>query len=294
VKIRGLLTTMTVACAALALGMAAASGQTPASAPTTTSAPTTRSTMCATVKEATGVAKRLVKENEWAPLQVGDELDEMTVILTGFGSKVVLAFADNSTVTIDRATKIGIGEFRKVGNVTTTKLGLKYGSIRADVEKAKGPNDFTVQTPVATLAVRGTAGDIGYTGDFGLNMRSEHGVWNMVRGFQERNIEGTEGVGDTLTMWVNDVLRTVTVVLGDTSAMTPGEVNFVIANAGSGRVIAGSTPSGGGPGGGSGLGLPLIQLSPSPGGSPPSPPPSPPPYTPPTIPTPPLNIDVGG
>ncbi len=228
----------------------------------------------------------MVKENEWADLKVGDKLDELTIIRTGFRSKVVLAFEDNSTVTIDRASKIGISEFRKQGELTKTQLGLKYGSLRADVEKARGPNDFTVQTPVATLAVRGTAGDIGFTGDFGLNMHSERGQWSIVRGQETRDVQGTEGVGNSMAMWVDDVKKTVTPILGDTSAMTPAEVNFVINQGTSGRTIPGTTPANAG--GTSGTGGSSIV---------PPPPdvviPEPPHPVRPVIPIPPLDIDLG-
>ncbi len=63
-----------------------------------------------TVKEVSGTAHRLLtgKDPQWAPLKVGDKLDEMTIIRTGFRTKVVLTFADNSEVVIERATKMGI------------------------------------------------------------------------------------------------------------------------------------------------------------------------------------------
>ncbi len=48
-----------------------------------------------------------------------------------------------------------------------------------DVPKAGGPTDFSVSTPVATLSIRGTAGQIGYCGDSGMQLESFRGIWNL-------------------------------------------------------------------------------------------------------------------
>ncbi|MHC4716702.1 MAG: FecR family protein, partial [Planctomycetota bacterium] len=90
--------------------------------------------LTAVVKELTGTAQRMTPaaragaRPRWVALKVGDRLNEGNVIRTGFRTRVVLAFADNSVIVVDSATKIGIGQFRKVGKVTATRLGLKYGS----------------------------------------------------------------------------------------------------------------------------------------------------------------------
>ncbi|HET6427785.1 MAG TPA: FecR domain-containing protein [Phycisphaerae bacterium] len=185
---------------------ATAAAQTPPAASTAPAATQPAGTpLVVTVKEVTGSAQRTtVAPNAppnltptWVALQVGDKLGENTLIRTGFRTRVVLAMADNSEVVIDRATKLGIGQFRKVGQVTCTQLGMKYGSIRASVEKARGPNDFRVATPVSVFAVTGTGGTMAYTGDFGFALDGDHGSWATRCGARHRGTRGTEDVNTT-------------------------------------------------------------------------------------------------
>ena len=173
--------------------------------------------LAVTVKEVKGTAHRMVpgKKPQWVPLKVGDKLDELTVVRTGFRSRVVLQFADNSVVTIRRATKMGIAQFRKEGKVTKTKLGLKYGSVRADVEKARGPNDFTVKTPVATLAVTGSEGTAGYSGDIGFKSNCGSGGFTIFKGFQVINLAGTEGTNNQLAKSMHILQNRFAPRLGD-------------------------------------------------------------------------------
>jgi len=179
-----------------------------------------------TVKGLSGTAHRLTpgKEGKWVPLKVGETLDERTIIRTGFRTKVVLAFADNSTVTVSRATKMGVAEFRKEGKITRTRLGLKYGAVRADVEEAKGPNDFTVTAPVATLAVTGSGGGLAFNGDSGFKTNCSHGGFNVNMGFKGLSLVGGEGTNNALikAILIKQILSTprLAVLFGGT---TPNE-----------------------------------------------------------------------
>lgn len=136
---------------------------------------------CAEKKNADG------KKAKWLPLVAGDTLDALTVIRTGLGAGVVLRFADRGTVTIRNATKAGISSLAKRGKKVKTHLKLKYGSLRADVDSSRGPNDMTVSTPVATLGIKGTSGDVGFSGDFGLGLNGRRGTWGV----------WADGAGDT-------------------------------------------------------------------------------------------------
>jgi hypothetical protein len=115
---------------------------------------------------------------QWLPLAAGDELSELTVIRTGLGAQVVLRLGDRSEITIRSATKIGIGSLRQgARRKVTTRVGLKYGSIHAKVDPSQGPNDFQIRTPVATLSVRGTGGDVGFSHQ-GMGVNGTEGTWN--------------------------------------------------------------------------------------------------------------------
>lgn len=199
-----------------------------------------------TVKEVKGVAQRLVagEKPQWVALKAGERLDEATVIRTGFRTRVVLAFADNSEVIVDRATKMGIAEFRKEGPVTKTRLGLKYGSLRASVEKARGPNDFHVATPVAILAVTGTSGHVGHTGDFGSGLAGRTGTWSAQVGPRHRNVSGTETVNSTMQRHVETVKQNLTPQLGDVyGGLTESEQRSLL-NYGGGRGAIGFVGAG--------------------------------------------------
>ncbi len=200
-----------------------------------------------TVKEISGTAHRLLtgKDPQWAPLKVGDKLDEMTIIRTGFRTKVVLTFTDNSEVVIERATKMGIREFRKEGEVTRTTLGLKYGSLRATVKKAAGPNDFRIATPVATAAARGSESLASFSGDFGYEMRCLSGNWNVKKGAGSRNLVQGESTNNNLLASIDMAKKKTTPMLGDVyGGLSQGELRYIRNNNG-GRGGVGFTPGGG-------------------------------------------------
>ena len=201
-----------------------------------------------TVKSVAGTAHRLLPgdEPEWAPLEAGEKLDETSIIRTGLRSKVVLAFADNSTVTVNRATKMGIAEFRKRGEVTQTKLGLKYGSLRATVEKAKGPNDFTVATPVGTMAVTGSGLGAGFTGDLGLRSNCSQGGLQVTQGFRTRNLSPGQTTNNQMAPAIALVQQNFTTMLGDSFGGTTLTEKAGLVNLSAGRGIIGFVGGGGG------------------------------------------------
>ena len=203
--------------------------------------------LLATVKQVSGIAQRLVpgKPNKWVNLKIGDKLSENTIIRTGFRSKVVLAFEDKSIVTINRATKMGISEFKRKGKLTKMKVGLKYGSLHARVERARGPSDFRVATPVATLAVTGSEGISRFSGDFGFEMTCRSGKWNLKKGFKSLRLTGGESTNNRFTKPINIVKKCATVYLGNAlGGMSRREITFM-RNHGGGRGVLGFVPSGG-------------------------------------------------
>jgi len=191
--------------AALLLGALCAAGAAPSRIGPTTAPAATRPTtqpVSATAKEVTGSAQRTTVPADpepdfkltWDGLEVDDRLGEKSVIRTGFRTRVLLEMGDNSRVVIDKPTKIGITELCKVGEVTRTRLGLKYGSIRVNVERARGPSDFRVETPVAVFAVTGTKGWISISADNGFALHGDRGSWATRSGAKHRNTRGLEKV----------------------------------------------------------------------------------------------------
>jgi len=203
-----------------------------------------------TVKEVAGRVQKMVTEDgkkTWAPLKAGEAVDEMTVIRTGFRSKVVLQFSDNSVVEVHRATKMGVAEFRKKGKVVKTRLGLKYGSMRTTVERARGPNDFTVATPVATMAVTGSNPSQGFTGDFGYNAHMPHGNAVVTMGGKQRTLGNRMGTNNRLAQWSVMAQKGVKPILvggAGSQDLSPSEVKFMAAQGGGRGGLGGGTPTG--------------------------------------------------
>ncbi len=155
----------------------------------------------ATVVSVSGIAeKRLASDpkSKWEPLKVGDVLGELALVRTGLGAKVVLKFSDCGDVTVKSATKVGIGTFRKQGKLVKARLGLKYGSLHARVRRERGPNDFKVATPVATLSVRGSHAHIGSWGH-ALGVNGVVGLWNVDAQGKKRVVHPGESTDENLT-----------------------------------------------------------------------------------------------
>lgn len=168
--------------------VAAADAPAPATQP---AASTATDELQATVVSVKGSAQQADGDDAkpvWAPLKAGQVLSEHALVRTGLGAKVVLRFSDRSEVTIKSATKIGIRDSRKEGDVAHMGVGLKYGTVKAKINRAAGPNDFKIHTPVATLSVRGSAGTTSYSAGFGMQFHSLQSTWNV------RTPQGSVGV----------------------------------------------------------------------------------------------------
>ena len=117
--------------------------------------------------------------SKWMPLKAGDKLGAMTLVRTGLGTKVVLDLAGRGEVTLGSGTKVGIGQLARRGETVQTRLGLKYGSMRASVDRSRGPTRFQVTTAQATLSVRGTKGGMS-NGQWGTVLHGTQNSWKWV------------------------------------------------------------------------------------------------------------------
>jgi len=117
-------------------------------------------TVTCTVKEVVRTVEwRPTKEAEWQNVKVGDRLPLGAYISTGIRATCRLESSENSSVVdVLPITHIRIGEYEKVGEKIRTRLYLKQGTVRADVERARFQSDFAIVSPEVTLAVKGTKG----------------------------------------------------------------------------------------------------------------------------------------
>ena len=208
-----------------------------------------------TVTEVSGLAQKCDASKEpvkWEPLKVGDELGEKAIIRTGLSSSAVLKFEDRSDVRVGSATKVGISEFRKDGAKVKTRLGLKYGSVRAHVHSERGPADFRVTTPTATLSVRGSILDGSFTADLGSQGRNLQGLLVLTSALRQQMINKGEGVSDNHNLPVLAMLSQFHAQMGDKSGgLTQNEIQSLLTNGGGRAGIGGAVPgnrSSGGPG----------------------------------------------
>jgi hypothetical protein len=147
-------------------------------------------------------------KGKWTPIKAGEKLGPMTLVRTGLGSKVVLNLAGRGEVTVDSGTKVGIGQFAKSGEVVQTRLGLKYGSMRASVDRSRGPTRFQVTTAQATLSVRGTKGHIA-NGQWGTGLKGTQNTWQWASlgSGQKVAVAAGQWKDNSNTPWFLELLR---------------------------------------------------------------------------------------
>ena len=156
----------------------------PVAATTAPAAPAAGASLKVTVVSVSGPAQKMIAGDEkakWQPMKAGEVLDEMTVIRTGFGAKVVLKFEDRGQVTVNNATKVGLSELRKEGARASANIGLKYGTVRASVDGKQGNNDFRVSTPRAVLSIKGSTTDVCSMGDSPKVAQTHTGRFSLMK-----------------------------------------------------------------------------------------------------------------
>jgi len=106
----------------------------------------------------------------WVPLTAGTALAVGSKVSTGVRSRVEIK-VNNHTVTVEPLTIMKISESTDTNNSSTTRLGLRRGSVRTKVAKnARIKTVFKVSTPVATSSVRGTEQIVVYSPTFGMRV----------------------------------------------------------------------------------------------------------------------------
>ncbi|MBC7834432.1 MAG: FecR domain-containing protein [Phycisphaerales bacterium] len=105
---------------------------------------------------------------EAKPVRVtkGMRLKPGGVLQTGLKSAVQIQIGAAQLITIDRLGSVTLNQLLNVGGVETTRLTMERGRLQFDVTSTVIQNDVKVQTPDATLAVKGTQGGIEVTDGF--------------------------------------------------------------------------------------------------------------------------------
>ena len=171
-----------------------------------------------------------VEDSEWQDLEAGMELGEQIIILTGFRSEAVLNFPSQGEILVRASTMVGISSFRQEGDEYETRVGMRYGSVRASVDPERPAGEFAVQTAVATAAPRGSFGDIGFS-DLGAAFDCLHGffLWYTQNG--NTNVQGgQQGNGNNALSKLLDALKNDPVLADRLGGMSEQELLFHILN----------------------------------------------------------------
>jgi len=123
-----------------------------------------KKTPAAVVLEVRGTVHRakpgispLAKEG-WVAVHKDDRLEGGTQIRTGLRSFVHLQFGKSTFVSIERATIASIDQFYHSATKESVRIGLGYGAVRGGSTEGTVRSDLVVDSPVATMAKRGTEG----------------------------------------------------------------------------------------------------------------------------------------
>src|SRR5262245_57096333 len=115
----------------------------------------------ATVTDARGVATLIIGSNS-RPILRGERMTPGNEIETGAGGRVILRLTDGSLVTIHPNSRVVVEDFRAAPSVREL-IRVLAGYVRVKIyHTGKRPNPYRVNTPVASIAVRGT--------EFGVNV----------------------------------------------------------------------------------------------------------------------------
>jgi hypothetical protein len=118
------------------------------------------SAQTAVVRDIRGTVEIKTPESPvWVQAAPGTVLRQDTTVSTGFKSSAILAVG-NSMVTVRPLTRLTLTEIINNQGNEHIVMELRTGRIRADVKAPpEGKIDFSIRSPIATAAVRGTIFD---------------------------------------------------------------------------------------------------------------------------------------
>lgn len=120
----------------------------------------------------------------WTPVKLDDQLKPGTQVRTGLRSLVNLKFGETTVVSLRSATYASLDQLFRSADVESVRIGLAYGTVRGGSSEGTIRSDVIVDSPVATLAKRGTEGwqlDVeAATGRFKVSL-SEYGLVEAIQ-----------------------------------------------------------------------------------------------------------------
>ena len=83
-------------------------------------------------------------------------VDENAEFRTSLRSAVQITIPPDQTITLDRLGTIKVVQAISDNGKLKTKIGMKYGRTRFDIESAGQEHEASISSPSSTLAIRGT------------------------------------------------------------------------------------------------------------------------------------------
>jgi len=196
-----------------------------------------------------------VANEDWTAVKLNDQLKPGSQIRTGLRSHVNLKFGETTVVSLRSATFACLDQLYRSANVESIRIGLGYGTVRGGSSEGTVRADVIVDSPVATLAKRGTEGweievEPG-TGRFRVSL-AEYGLVEAIQKLgQDRFRSKLVRPGQYATnanianLWIKQDIFDHNVTFYQPESVTAADAEFTLTNATGYGVLA--------PGGGSTL-----------------------------------------
>ncbi|MDA3809480.1 MAG: FecR family protein [Spirochaetaceae bacterium] len=91
----------------------------------------------------------------WQSVEVGQRISLQTKVSTGFNSRAVIRIGE-SELFLQPLTRLTVDELQESSGNIKSAITLRSGRIQSQIKRSTGKMEFTVTTPIATAAVRGT------------------------------------------------------------------------------------------------------------------------------------------
>jgi len=110
-----------------------------------------------TVTNVEGIVQvRAADDQPWKRVTVGMVVDQNAEFRTSLRSAVQIQIPPDQTITLDRLGTIKVVQAINDNGKLKTKIGMKYGRTRYDIESAGQEHEASISSPSSTLAIRGT------------------------------------------------------------------------------------------------------------------------------------------
>ncbi len=191
----------------------------------------------------------------WTAVKLNDQLKPGSQVRTGLRSHVNLKFGETTVVSLRSVTFASLDQLYRSANVESVRVGLGYGTVRGGSSEGTVRADVIVDSPVATLAKRGTEGweievEPG-TGRFRVSL-AEYGLVEAIQKlgqgrFRSKLVRPGQYAtnANIANMWIKQNIFDHNVTFYQPESVTAADAEFTLTNATGYGVLA--------PGGGSTL-----------------------------------------